>query len=870
MNFKNYFLLLFFTVFIFKLNAQESTPNVPMQANILVEVTPEYIPSIASRLADLPPYVDVVKEAADKRSLGNTVIIGKDRQTQDDYFVRNAHESSQSVRVAPPTLVFDAYQSGSSPTDPSMAIGPNHVFVVFNTGFAIYDKSGNLLAGPLSPNPTIFPSSGCCDLTASYDAAAERWVISFLGGGAQVAVSDGPDPINDGWYNYNISAISDYQKLSVWSDGYYMTDNTGSSNKVWAMERAEMLLGNSAQILGFNLPGIQTSGFYSPQALNVSDANMPADGGATFLYLQDDAWGGVSTDHVKLWTLDMDWAAGNGTMNAAIELPATEFISVFDGGSFSNLAQPGGGADIDALQATIMNQAQFRKFDTYNSALFNFVVDTDASSGELAGVRWFELRQDVDNGPWSVFQEGTYTAPDGRHAWHASMIMDGAGNIGMGYSSMAGPTTPNPTDNRVSSYYTGRFDGDASGVMTVQEEIIAPGNANIPGLRYGDYGKMDIDPSDDTTFWFINEYMNSGRKGVVGAFQLAPPQADDIGVNGMPNPITGILTAAENIEITIRNFGSNDITDPEVQYAVDGGSPVIETYSGTISAGETVSYTFTATADLSAPGNHTIIARTDLPDDSNPANDEYTKTVFNGTVYCNPSMDCSFGDGFTNVTVSDLNHDSECEGYADFTAFTAELAPGGSYDFTVTTGYGDQNVRVWIDFNDDGNFTNDETVVPNFVIAPGSAAGTYTETATLTIPESIPTGNSHRMRVKSNWQAVVSDDPCEASQYGETEDYTANMGVLSIEDLTISQGEFTVLTSPNNQFDIILKTDFDGVASVAIFNVLGQIVSYNNLEKQGDSYEYHLDMSYADAGVYFVRMGDNTSKTYKTAKIIVK
>ena len=57
-------------------------------------------------------------------------------------------------------------------------------------------------------------------------------------------------------------------------------------------------IGNSAQILGFNLPGIQTSGFYSPQALNVSDANMPAFGGATFLYLQDDAWGGVATDHV--------------------------------------------------------------------------------------------------------------------------------------------------------------------------------------------------------------------------------------------------------------------------------------------------------------------------------------------------------------------------------------------------------------------------------------------------------------------------------------------------------------------------------------------------------------------------------------------
>ena len=96
------------------------------------------------------------------------------------------------------------------------------------------------------------------------------------------------------------------------------------------------------------------------------------------------------------------------------------------------------------------------------------------------------------------------------------------------------------------------------------------------------------------------------------------------------------------------------------------------------------------------------------------------------------------------------------------------------------------------------------------------------------------------------------------------------VGILGVEDPAISEAEFTVLTSPNNQFDITLTTGFDGVASVAIFNVLGQVLAYNNLEKQGDSYEYHLDMSYADAGIYFVRVGDNSSRTYKTAKIIVK
>ena len=865
--------MLLFTAFVFNANAQETTPNVP---GGVAEIGTFYLdhlaPSFQSR-GQAPVMEIVYQEARDKRSLGNTVIIGKDRQTKDDYFVRNKHETEQTVRVMPPTLVFDAYQSGSSPTDPAMAVGPNHVFVVFNTGFAIYDKSGNDVGGGQRPVTDIFSGGGCCDLTASYDQAAERWVVSYLwssNGQIQVAVSDGPDPTTSAWNVYTIPNVADYNKLSVWSDGYYVTSN-GAGNKVWALERDKMIAGDpAASFQTVILPGMITSGFQSPQALNVSDANMPATGGATIIYMQDDAWGGVTTDHVKLWTIDVDWTTpANTTVSAATELPATPFISVFDGGSFSNLSQPGGGTAIDALQATIMNQSQFRKMGSYNSALFNFVVDTDAGGGELAGIRWFELRQTGDNQPWTVFQEGTYTAPDGKHAWHGSMIMDGAGNIAMGYTSMAGPTTPNPTDFRVSSYYSGRFDGDANGVMTVNEELISAGNANIPGTRYGDYGKIDIDPSDDTTFWFINEYMNSGRKGVVGAFQLAPPQADDIGVNGIPNPNTGVLTAAEDVEITIRNFGSNDITNPEVQYILDGGSAVVENYAGTIAAGATASYTFAAQGDFSAVGNHTIVARTNLAGDSNPGNDGTTKTVFNGTVYCDPDSDCSFGDGFTNVTVSDLDNDSGCEGYADFTDIVADLLPGTTYELTVTTGYGDQNVRAWIDFNDDGTFSVDETIVPNFVIAPGEAEGTYTESVDFNIPSDALPG-MHRMRLKSNWQAEVPDDGCEVTQYGETEDYTANTGILGLDDPAISEAEFTVISLANNQYDITLTTEFDGVASIAIYNILGQTLAYNNLEKQGNSYVYHLDMSYADAGVYLIKMGDNASKTYKTSKIIVK
>lgn len=113
-------------------------------------------------------------------------------------------------------MVWDAYTSSTEPTDPDLAVGPNHVFVVFNTGFIIYNKNGVALTGRLAPEPAIFPTSGCCDLTVSYDKPANRWVVTYLtdSDGAQIAVSDGPDPVNDSSYVYTIHIV-DYQKLSI-------------------------------------------------------------------------------------------------------------------------------------------------------------------------------------------------------------------------------------------------------------------------------------------------------------------------------------------------------------------------------------------------------------------------------------------------------------------------------------------------------------------------------------------------------------------------------------------------------------------------------------------------------------------------------
>ncbi|MDC8002643.1 GEVED domain-containing protein [Aureisphaera galaxeae] len=878
----------------------QQAPNVESPATYHSEsVSMYHVASLASRVTDLVPADTSPKPIKDKRHFGNKVIIGKDPQRQNDYLASNPHPNTGTVRVSPPSLVFDSYSTGGSPSDPALAVGPNHVFVVFNTGFIIYDKNGNALTAQLDDSNIFTNNDTCCDLTVSYDAAADRWVLSILSAtaagnsfsGIQVAVSDGPDPVTAGWNSYQFNMNTDYQKLSVWSDGYYIAANKGGGEKIHAIERDAMLAGAaSAGIQGFDLPGIQTGpgGFFAPQAFNVADDNYPAAGDVPFVFLQDDAFGGISDDHIKLWTVNVDWTTpGNSTVSAATEFPVTPFIGVFDGGGFSNLDQPGGGVAIDAIQQTIMNQAMFRKFGTHNSAVFCHVVDTDGGSGELAGIRWYEFRQNGDGQPWSLYQEGTYTSPNGKHAWMGSLTMDSNGNIAMGYSAMAGPTTPNPTDFRVSSYYTGRFESDPLGTMTVIEENIDMGTANIGGFRYGDYGKIDIDPTNDGTFWYITEYRKSATHGVVGAFTIEPPGPDDIGVIAITEPNDGILTANEDVTIEIRNFGSNDITDPEVQYTIDGGTPVVENYSGTIAAGAIETFTFATQADLSVPGDYTIVAQTNLSGDTNTSNDATTRVVTHGILYCEPTavQGCNL-DGIKKFILNTIDADdggdgcntepaSSPAGYADRTHLSTVLSnQAGSNVYTLQAqhnwdaGAGVEALSVWIDFDDNGTFEPTEQLIAGEFFQSADVL----EDFTLTIPVGAPIGQ-HRLRAKSIDTSADGDvnDPCTDFAYGEVQDYTVDIqSVLGVNDLSIEAAELLVVNKGNNQFEISLRTSYDAVGSIGVYNLLGQQLAFNNIEKEGDRYLYDLDMSYASKGVYLIKMGNLGLRTFKAVKIVVQ
>jgi hypothetical protein len=544
-----------------------------------------------------------------------------------------------------PILSFDAAVSRSTPTDPTGAAGPNHYVNGWNSAFSIFDKEGNQLVPPtsLSSIGGEFTNETLGDPIVLYDEFANRFLItqfsdtpeSFL-----VAVSRGPNPVSDGWYTYRFTtngALPDYPKISVWSDGYYVTTNKNSrtaetSQVVYVFERDRMLKGETAQVLGFPLPGIRTNGFYSPAGFHATGNTLPPLGDAPIIYMQDDSWAGVSEDHLKLWKINVNWQNPPiSTIQESQQLGPSQgvspFIATFDGGAFSNLEQPGNAPDVDVLQATIMYMTQFRSFGTHNSVVLNFVVDIDPSAAEHAGIRWYELRQDPNGGPWSVFQEGTY-APDKSNRFSGSIGMDKKGNIGLGFTILDNsPETPIFPSIR----YTGRYSNDPLGTMTVIETSIVEGLSPDPSARYGDYAHLTVDPRDEVTFWHNAEYFEGvDRKNRVGVFKLAPDFNNDVGIIALFNPKDATLSNSENVTVTIRNFGVNAQSNIPVSYSVDGGPIITEVFTGTVAGTSSVNFTFSATANLGVIGTtYQITAATNLSGDEDRDNDEFIANVRN-------------------------------------------------------------------------------------------------------------------------------------------------------------------------------------------------------------------------------------------------
>ena len=417
---------------------------------------------------------------------------------------------------------------GATPPDTCGDVGKNYYIQVVNASgggkFTVYNKSsGSVAAGPLFIDQ--LGSGGACasgfgDGIVLYDSLADRWLLSeFAGGGFHLCVyiSQTANPITGGWFRYDFTTpnFPDYPKYAVWPDAYYVSSNEFSP-AAYALDRTKMLQGLPATSQRFTAADLPHFGFQAliPSALDGPLA-PPAGAPNFFMRHRDDeaaSPGSADPDHdfLELWQYHVDWAVpANSTFQGPINIPVTDFDSDLCGFfSFFCFPQPSG-PTLDPLREVIMWRLQYRNFGPHETLVGNLVTDIDGTNH--GGIRWFELRRS-GGGAWTLFQEGTY-APDAHHRWMASLAIDGAGNMAMGYSVSS--TTLNPGIR-----YVGRLAGDPLGTMPQGEHTLIAGAGTSSSNRWGDYSSINLDPVDNCTFWYTHETASGTWSTQIGAFRF--------------------------------------------------------------------------------------------------------------------------------------------------------------------------------------------------------------------------------------------------------------------------------------------------------------------------------------------------------------
>jgi len=426
------------------------------------------------------------------------------------------------------------------PPDTNGEVGATQYVQMVNTDFVVFSKTGTVLRTATPINQLWASAGGECaihndgDPVVVYDQLANRWVLSqFVATpgsdeeyGECIAVSTSSSATGS-YYLYEFHfgrTFHDYPKLGVWPDAYYMSTNefpdgalTSSGAGAFAFERAKMLAGQPARVVYFDeAPSNPPGGQYVGQLPGDLDGGtLPPAGSPNFFAEIDDAstvpptTPGDDGFKLRLWKFHVDWTNpanstfGNlGAPDYALGVAPYVRPECVYGYGPNCVPQKGGPQDLDVLGDRLMFRLAYRNFGSYASLLINHTVVTpDARDG----IRWYEVRIPKGGSP-SVYQQGTYAPTDGAAnplwRWMGSIAQDKKGDIAVGFSA-SGP------NDYPSVRYTGRNAGDPLGQMTQAEQVAFTGTGPQTEAegRWGDYSDLTVDPADDCTFWYTQEYL---------------------------------------------------------------------------------------------------------------------------------------------------------------------------------------------------------------------------------------------------------------------------------------------------------------------------------------------------------------------------
>ncbi len=558
-------------------------------------------------------------------------------------------------RVLPPDTIGD--------------VGPTQYVQAVNLVWRVFDKSGTPLTPPRKLSSLFRPGSVCGstdsgDPTVNYDALADRWVITqfALPNGTSgpfyqcIAVSQTGDATG-AYYAYQFlvsqNVLNDYPKFGVWPDAYYMTTNEFRTNPppttfvgagFYAFDRRKMLAGDpTASYVYFSsatlFPG-QFIGGVLPSTLDNATAPPPPGRPNTFAYFTADEYGDPQGDALRLFDFHVDF--NNPSASTFTERPdspvAVAAFNPLNPSGRNDIEQPPPAATtnyLDSIGDRLMHRLQYRNFGTPSTPIEALVVSHTVNVGtgttvatHQAAPRYYELRNTGSG--FTVLNQGTFvpdgidpTATTAANRWMSSASLDNDGNLALGYSvsNRGNPTDPS-TFIFPSIRVTGRLASDPPNTLQPETSLISGGGVQTSTSgRWGDYSSMNVDPVDDCTFWYTQEYYattsSAGWRTRIGSFRFpscTPPSKGTLRVvvtecsSGQPIQGAAVTVGGNLYGTTIAN-GSFEAQLAPGTYTVvitppAGYTPSSITRTVTISNGATTTLNdcFTGVPVLAADG----------------------------------------------------------------------------------------------------------------------------------------------------------------------------------------------------------------------------------------------------------------------------
>ncbi|MDY7107478.1 MAG: hypothetical protein SYC29_02470 [Planctomycetota bacterium] len=406
---------------------------------------------------------------------------------------RDVDRAAREIRRGRDDIGFTGVvNTGWTPPDPHLAVGPDHVVVMTNGAIAFFTKDGNLTFqdeiedsfgfwGSVGATGFVFDPEVLFDeLSGRFFAMAAEAYAPGDRSYVLVAVSDDSDP-NGTWYKYRFdtSALAgnlfDSPNMGVDANVMYITGDgfgLGSNYPVYTFDKASLLVGNPPAVTQSTTLSTATQSAGIPP---VTFDNPPA------LYMCEHKEASNNTS-VRLIALKDPLGSINFT---------TTELTVPSYGRPEDPPQMGTSTRPETFDARFWSVA-YR-----NGSLWA----THHINSSRVQARWYEIEMNgwPDSGQQpSLRQSGTIDPGPDVRTFFTSITVDDHGNAALCYARGA-------PDEYFSMETAFRYAADP--LNTFRPGVIRKTATGPYGYtRWGDYSQINVDPADGKTFWAHHEW----------------------------------------------------------------------------------------------------------------------------------------------------------------------------------------------------------------------------------------------------------------------------------------------------------------------------------------------------------------------------